>query len=301
MQPFQYDLRCPAPKTNSITHPAAAPSNLDATITMRSAQTELQNTKELRAKTLPKRRLSSHFHCDLERLSCKSQKNYAQKRYQNDAWTGSSTAGPIRPWSEHSRDRLGPVRPTSFPTHHPRHVLSCKIHDFVHPLSRKNAFRARLPSNSKCTRYENEAFVRDFLHIPSVQGMKTKLSCETSFQFKLRDVQTFRHSNFQTSRLTRHSNFQTSRLSDIQTCRHSNFQTSRLSRHSNCETFKLSDHHSTTFQKIRNSEILLSSFLREYIVLAPWRVGPLDSKPGGWIPKDGGHLMIILSSYHLWR
>ena len=34
---------------NSITHAAAAPSNLDAATTMRSAATELQNTIELRA------------------------------------------------------------------------------------------------------------------------------------------------------------------------------------------------------------------------------------------------------------
>ena len=45
MQPFQYDLRSSAAKDNSITHAAAAPSNLDAAITMRSAETELQNTK----------------------------------------------------------------------------------------------------------------------------------------------------------------------------------------------------------------------------------------------------------------
>ena len=48
MQPLQYDLRCPAPKDNSITHAAAAPSNLDAAITMRSSQTELQSMIELR-------------------------------------------------------------------------------------------------------------------------------------------------------------------------------------------------------------------------------------------------------------
>ena len=47
MQPLQYYLRDPAAKDNSITHAAAAPSNLDATITMRSAETELQNTIEL--------------------------------------------------------------------------------------------------------------------------------------------------------------------------------------------------------------------------------------------------------------
>ena len=49
MQPFQYDLRCSAAKDNSITHAAAAPSNLDAATTIRSAATELQSTIELRA------------------------------------------------------------------------------------------------------------------------------------------------------------------------------------------------------------------------------------------------------------
>ena len=49
MQPFQYDLRSSAAKDNSITHAAAATSNLDAATTMRSAETELQSTIELRA------------------------------------------------------------------------------------------------------------------------------------------------------------------------------------------------------------------------------------------------------------
>ena len=44
MQPFQYDLRSSAAKDSSITHAAAAPSNLDAAIPMRSAEAELQNT-----------------------------------------------------------------------------------------------------------------------------------------------------------------------------------------------------------------------------------------------------------------
>ena len=44
MQPFQYDLRSSAAKDNRITHAAAAPSNLDAATTLRSAETELQNT-----------------------------------------------------------------------------------------------------------------------------------------------------------------------------------------------------------------------------------------------------------------
>ena len=49
MQPLQYDLQSSTAQDNSITHAAAAQSNLDAAITMRSAETELQNTIELRA------------------------------------------------------------------------------------------------------------------------------------------------------------------------------------------------------------------------------------------------------------
>ena len=49
MQPLEYDLQSSASKDNSITYAAAAPSNLDAATTMRSAETELQNTIELRA------------------------------------------------------------------------------------------------------------------------------------------------------------------------------------------------------------------------------------------------------------
>ena len=49
MQPLQYDLRSRAAKDNSITNAATARSNLDAAITMRSAETELQSTIELRA------------------------------------------------------------------------------------------------------------------------------------------------------------------------------------------------------------------------------------------------------------
>ena len=49
MQPLQDDLRDPAAKDNSIAHAATARSNLDAAITVRSAETELQNTIELPA------------------------------------------------------------------------------------------------------------------------------------------------------------------------------------------------------------------------------------------------------------
>ena len=48
MQPLQYDLRSPAAKNNSITNTATIRSNLDAAITIRFAETELQNAIELR-------------------------------------------------------------------------------------------------------------------------------------------------------------------------------------------------------------------------------------------------------------
>ena len=49
MQPLQDDFRDPAAKDNSMTNAATVRRNLDAAITMRSAETELQNTIELRA------------------------------------------------------------------------------------------------------------------------------------------------------------------------------------------------------------------------------------------------------------
>ena len=49
MQPLQDDFRDPAAKDNSMTNAATVLRNLDAAITMRFAETELQNTIELRA------------------------------------------------------------------------------------------------------------------------------------------------------------------------------------------------------------------------------------------------------------
>ena len=105
-----------------------------------------------------------------------------QERWQNNAWTGSSTARPIRPWSRYKRACSETVRRTSFPVHLPRHVVSCKTQHVVHLLSLKNGFRARLPSKSDSWRCENEAFVRDFRQNLKVQDVETKLACETSLK-----------------------------------------------------------------------------------------------------------------------
>ena len=132
-----------------------------------------------------------------------------------------------------------------------------------------------------CIRYLAKThLVQDFLQIPTVEDVKTKLSCETSFKFQqLRDsdFQTFRFSDFQTFRLSgfqtfrlRLSNFLTSRLSDIQTLRYSDFQTSfRLS---NFETI-IPPH-----SKIRNTEVSLSNFLwLSYVCFWSHWLSPLGS------------------------
>ena len=83
MQPPQNDLRCPSAKDTSITHAAAAPSNLDAAITMRSAETEMQNTKELYAQR--RRTLQLQNRIDLaakatkRRFEARFRKNFIQK------------------------------------------------------------------------------------------------------------------------------------------------------------------------------------------------------------------------------
>ena len=168
MQPLQYDLRSPAAKDNSITHAATAWSNLHAAITMRSAETELQNTIELRATAseivapkpdLDARAKKNDFEALFKRIfrrkitSAKMEKkmHFVRDFLQNSIGNSSTstTCNPIyiagtilqlqitmefcrphmhekhlkphlqcgtdprmiRPWSDHTRDRLAPVAP----------------------------------------------------------------------------------------------------------------------------------------------------------------------------------------------
>ena len=85
MQPFQDNLRCPAAKDNSITHAAIAPSNPDAAITMRSADTELQNTIELRATAL-------EIAAPKPDLDAKGKKNTILKHFLKRVAKGKSSA-----------------------------------------------------------------------------------------------------------------------------------------------------------------------------------------------------------------
>ena len=80
MQPLQYDLRCPAAKENSLTHTAAAPSNLDAATTMRSADTELQSAIELQLQ----QQISATVEDVKTKLSCET--SFKICKWQNEAF-----------------------------------------------------------------------------------------------------------------------------------------------------------------------------------------------------------------------
>ena len=127
MQPLQYDLRDRAAKDNRITNAATARSNLDAAITMRSAETELQNTTELRttaseivapklhcgndprvanhngipSATHPPAPLAIPFTLQERPYSYKSQWNSVDRKCTKHRCNPIYNAEPIRPWSEH--------------------------------------------------------------------------------------------------------------------------------------------------------------------------------------------------------
>ena len=116
------------------------------------------------------------------KLSCETYFNFESWSCENDAWTFSSTAAPIRPWSVPNRTCSAPACRKSFPIHLPGHVLSCKTQHFVHPLTFKNGFRARLPSKSWKLKMWKRSFFGDFPHKLQVEDVKTKFLCETSLQ-----------------------------------------------------------------------------------------------------------------------
>ena len=104
MQPLQDDLRDPAAK--DITHTAKARSNLDAAIPMRSAETELQNTRKLRATAseivapksdLDARAKKNDFEALFKRILKK--KNFYRENFENllaNHYRSLDAATPIR-------------------------------------------------------------------------------------------------------------------------------------------------------------------------------------------------------------
>ena len=85
MQRLQYDLRDWAAKDNRITNAATARSNLDTAITMRSAETELQNTTELRT-------LASEILAPKPDLDARAEKKTILKHFLKGFLEGKSLA-----------------------------------------------------------------------------------------------------------------------------------------------------------------------------------------------------------------
>ena len=134
MQPLQCDSRLSDAKHNSIAHAAAARSNHDAAIPLRSANIKLQDPS----------------------FGAKLPSNSKSWRDENEAF--------VRGFLQIPRVEEMKMK------------LSCEAPLKFYSMKRwKRRFRAKHPSNAKSWRDENEAFVRGFLQIPRVEEMKTKL------------------------------------------------------------------------------------------------------------------------------
>ena len=191
MQPFQYDLRCPAAKKR-ITHAAVAPRNLEPAITMRSAKTQLQNTIELRT-TAPKIAASNHdFEMVLLRL-----------------WIGKSPAPKLRKFADKSPSQPGCSHSKTICDAQLQKTIGLRTHPWqqgalkqplqcdLPRLSWKTKWNYVLNSNAEQlwrshsneiwnsqlhnTKRIKKNFARNLPKV-KVEDVKTKLSCETSLQ-----------------------------------------------------------------------------------------------------------------------
>ena len=174
--PFQCDLRLSAAKRNGITHAAAARSNLDAAISLRSADTELQNTIELCT--------AAH---KLLRF-CSSKTGISTPKRKNDDFEALLKRN-------FKRKIIGAkIQKRVFPKHL-SHVSRCH-YNAIYDSQLQNAivFRMQLPQGATLTQpfhchlqtlnCKTQAFVRGVLQIPKVENVETKLLREASFKFQ---------------------------------------------------------------------------------------------------------------------
>ena len=111
MQPLQYDLQSSAAKDNSITHAAAAPSNLDAAIPMRSATGDSKTPYNYAHTSTPKA-ASSHRY------------TAAKKRQTDCSRNGRTHEVPfIVACSHFTRKNTRFRAPASSPKHSPRNIM----------------------------------------------------------------------------------------------------------------------------------------------------------------------------------
>ena len=132
------------------------------------------NTKVWRLQLQMRGTLTQPFHCDLQTLSCKTQKHSIIKEEKKSPGTISSTARAVRA-------RFHGKATTPAPVAHASQLFSAT----EPPFTRKNTmFRANPNIQIAPMIRENEAFVRGFLQIPRVEAVKTNLSCEASLKFQ---------------------------------------------------------------------------------------------------------------------
>ena len=101
MQPFQYDLRSSAAKDNSITHAAAAPSNLDAATTMRFAASRSKPEPIYARGNIKWRQWSSHSIA----ICHQTFKNRIELRTQEQPLVAKHIGGTLRACNDPSRNR----------------------------------------------------------------------------------------------------------------------------------------------------------------------------------------------------
>ena len=104
MQPLQYDLRSSAAKDNidnSITHAVAAPSNLDAAITMRFAASRSKPAPIYARGNIKSRQWSSHSNA----ICNQRFKNRIELRTQEQPLVAKRIGGTIRAQNDRSRHR----------------------------------------------------------------------------------------------------------------------------------------------------------------------------------------------------
>ena len=100
-QPFQYDLRSSAAKDNSITHAAAAPSNLDAATTMRFAASRSKPEPIYGRGNTKWQQSCSHSNA----ICNHSFKNRIELRTQEQPLVAKHIGGTIRDRNDSSRTR----------------------------------------------------------------------------------------------------------------------------------------------------------------------------------------------------
>ena len=161
MQPLQYDLRSPAAKDNSITNAATARSNLDAAIYTAGTILQLQITMEFHRQLIHQQHLQSHLHCgnDPTVATMEFCRPHMHGKHLKPHLQCGTDPRMIRPWSDHTRDRL------SHPSH--RRGRSSRFGDALcmekHRVS--------------CICYLSKThFVRDFLQ-NSIGNSSTSTTC----------------------------------------------------------------------------------------------------------------------------